>query len=119
MENKTLSTFEKYQKKLNKQLYNFARNKLKEDLIFHCTEGQENVFKKMYGNDLACDGLFLGDYNDLDIKKVVDCMHYKKLDWAMQQVERAVIDNEKERLTDNLEYFGEDGYEELMFLTRI
>lgn len=64
---------------MNKDLEEYARAKLKENLS-KCTEEERRIFKLMYspGNPEA----------NIDI--VVDNMDTKNLDWAMQQVQRTL-----------------------------
>ena len=61
---------------MNDQLQAFARQTLKEGLA-KCTEGQQNMFKRMYSHD----------NKDLDIDAVVNKVPIDRLDWAMQQVQ--------------------------------
>lgn len=60
---------------MNKILENFARTWLKENLA-KCTEGQQHVFKRMYGPFATLQ----------NIDNVVDGIDTKQLDWAMTQV---------------------------------
>ncbi len=64
---------------MNEQLQEFARSKLKEGLS-KCTKEEQLLFKRMYFHE------------DLDahIDKVVDNMPEKRLDWAMQQIQRTI-----------------------------
>ena len=64
---------------MNSQLENYARLTLKESLN-KCTQEQQRVFKQMYS------------HKDLDapINIVVDSIPERKLDFAMQQVERTL-----------------------------
>jgi len=64
---------------MNEQLQDFARQKLKDGLS-QCTTGEQTLFKRMYAN---------GEM-DLPINSVVDAMEPRKLDWAMQQVQRTL-----------------------------
>jgi hypothetical protein len=69
---------------MNSKLQDFARTALKDGLR-QCTEEQQTVFKRMYShNDLM-----------LPIEEVVDKIEPALLDWAMQQVERTIIENRK------------------------
>jgi len=67
---------------MNNQMQEFARITLKDGLA-QCTEGQQILFKRMYGNDKL----------DLPIGLIVDQMPADKLDWAMQQVEGTLKKN--------------------------
>lgn len=64
---------------MNKYLTSYARNHLKAGLS-QLTESYQMMFKRMYS------------YNniELDINTVVDNIPDKKLDWAMQQVEKTI-----------------------------
>ncbi len=64
---------------MNKQLEEFARNQLKQNLA-QCTDKQQLFFKRMYAN---------GDL-EMDINQVINNMSLKKLDWAMIQVQRTL-----------------------------
>ena len=70
---------------MNNQLDRFARSQLKESLG-QCSEAQQLMFKRMYANGKI----------DLSIDTVVDQMPDEKLDWAMQQVERTLANQNKE-----------------------
>ncbi len=61
---------------MNDQIQEFARQTLKDGLA-QCTEGQQGIFKRMYG----------WEDRSLPINEVVDRMPPEKLDWAMQQVQ--------------------------------
>ena len=64
---------------MNKELEEFAREKIKEGL-HSCTEGQIDLFKRMYQSD-----------EELSLDEVVNKMHSDKLDWAMQQIQRTSV----------------------------
>lgn len=64
---------------MNNQLQEFARKTLIEGLK-QCSEGQQNLFKRMYA---------LGKLS-LSIEDVVANMPADKLDWAMRQVENTL-----------------------------
>lgn len=67
---------------MNDQLQKFARNQIIVGLT-SLPESNQLLFKRMYShNDL-----------DKDIRDVVNNMSEDKLDWAMQQVERTIINN--------------------------
>jgi len=68
---------------MNKQLQDFARKTLKEELAL-CTEDQQRRFKQMYAGPAT--GMNLG----VDINMVVDDMDVDKLDWAMEQVKKTL-----------------------------
>ena len=63
---------------MNNTLQKFARDELKKGLA-KCTESQQLLFKRMYANGNL----------EMPIDEIVDNMPEGKLDWAMQQVERA------------------------------
>jgi len=67
---------------MNNQLQNYARRTLKDNLA-QLTDDNRLLFKRMYAK---------GNLN-LSISEVVDLMEEDKLDWAMQQVERSLINN--------------------------
>lgn len=68
---------------MNKILADFARQNLKDGLV-KCTPKQVLFFKRMYSHtDL-----------EAEIESIVDSMSDKKLDWAMQQVQRQLVINE-------------------------
>jgi len=64
---------------MNQQLQDFARSTLKANLR-KCTLEQLSIFNRMYSPD------------DLEksIDDVVDAMPEKRLDWAMQQIQRTL-----------------------------
>ena len=64
---------------MNKQLQDFARQKLKEGLA-QLPEAWQYRFKQMYAHQQL----------NKDINEVVDAMEEERLDWAMQQVERSI-----------------------------
>lgn len=65
---------------MNKQLEQYARSCLKENLAKIPSE-MHNIFKRMYShNDL-----------DKDINDIVDDMECDKLDLAMQQVQLSIL----------------------------
>ena len=76
---------------MNKQLRDFARKTLKENLAL-CSDGEVHRFKLMYSPKNV----------ELDFRKVVDAMPKEKLDWAMQQVQRT-LDQRK-----NLVFIGSE-----------
>lgn len=65
----------------NKTIISVAKKMLKE-LLSECTEGQQQLFKKMYCQNLQ-----------MSINEAVDQMSDDKIDWAMTQVERTVEKN--------------------------
>lgn len=68
----------------NELVIEFTRNQIKEGLEL-CTEPQIMVFKRIYSHkDL-----------ELPIDKVVDRMEVSKLENALSQVERTVVNNSK------------------------
>lgn len=64
---------------MNKELSDFARQKLKDGLA-QCTDEQVYMFKRMYSHKNL----------ELPINDVVASMPDEKLDWAMQQVSRTL-----------------------------
>jgi hypothetical protein len=74
---------------MNEQLQEFARSKLKSDLAL-CTTKQQEIFKMMYARPIPDNGTepYL---KHLSINETVDRMPEEKLDWAMQQVERTLV----------------------------
>lgn len=60
---------------MNKELQDFARNKLKDGLR-ECTAAQQLIFKHMYSHKKL----------DMPIDEVVDGIPSEKLSWAMEQV---------------------------------
>lgn len=64
---------------MNAQLQKFARDTLKEGLA-RLPEGHQHMFKRMYSSKNL----------DRPIDEVVDRMHEKSLDWAMQQVQNSL-----------------------------
>jgi hypothetical protein len=64
---------------MNKQLSNFARQKLKDGLA-QLPLSNQTMFKRIYSHKNL----------DLDINTVVDNIPEEKLDWAMQQVQRTI-----------------------------
>ncbi len=64
---------------MNKELENYARQNLK-DNISKCTDAEKVLFARMYGRF---------GYND-NIYTVIDGMDPDKLDWAMTQVKNTL-----------------------------
>ncbi len=65
---------------IKQRVEKIAREELKEGLA-QCTEPQRGIFMKMYSEGLG------------DIGETVNSMPSKKLDWAMQQVQRTLDEN--------------------------
>lgn len=64
---------------MNKELQDYAREKLKKGLA-NCTEGQQTMFKRMYAKGNL----------EKPINDVVDDIPADKLSWAMSQVQRTL-----------------------------
>ena len=66
---------------MNNTLDKYARDELKAGLK-KVSENMQLLFKRMYSHQNL----------NIDIDTVVDNMPAKKLDWAMQQVERSIVE---------------------------
>lgn len=69
---------------MNSKLKEFAREDLKIGLL-KCNAGQQHLFKQMYS----------GGKLDMNINDVVDSIDDEKLSWAMEQVEKTLVNNKK------------------------
>lgn len=69
---------------MNKELQEYARNKLREGLE-KCTPDEQHIFKRMYANGNL----------ETPIGDVVDNMPEDKLDWAMKQVSATLLKSSK------------------------
>jgi len=79
---------------MNKQLEDYARARIKQDLA-QLPEAHQHKFKLMYGRDNGKRSV--EDAAALSINDVVDnMMPVDKLDWAMQQVENSLKKIHKE-----------------------
>lgn len=67
---------------MNSKLEQFARAEIKKELA-QCTLEQQLIFKRMYSHKNL----------ELPIDEAVDAMPSDKLNWAIQQVERTVNNN--------------------------
>lgn len=67
---------------MNTTIENYARKKIKEGLT-RCSEKQQKFFKRMYSHKEP----------DRPIEEVVNKMSAEKLDHALSQVERTVLNN--------------------------
>ena len=74
---------------MNSQLQEYARQQLKEGLA-QLPDGHHVIFKRMYSHDNL----------DMPINDVVDNMPEDRLDWAMQQVERTIVNMKGETDAD-------------------
>jgi hypothetical protein len=68
---------------MNKTLQDYARNELKNGLAM-LPDSQQLFFKRMYSHKNL----------DANVNDVVDAMPAERLDWAMQQVQRGLDEQE-------------------------
>lgn len=81
---------------MNKQLENYARDRLMAGLS-KCTEGQQEIFKLMYGRKPDHRGVATRNIEDtkaMPVDGVVKEVPADSLDWAMQQVARTLKTDE-------------------------
>lgn len=71
---------------MNKQLEDYARQKIKEGLS-KLSEGHQTIFKRMYSHENS----------RLSINEVVDNMQKEKLDWALTQVQNSLKKLQREK----------------------
>ncbi len=71
---------------MNNTIKEFTKDSLKNGLS-KCTEQQQSLFKRMYSHKNL----------SLSINDVVDNMPDDKLDWALTQVEKTLINSNKEQ----------------------
>jgi len=62
---------------MNKRYVIFVKDSIKEGLE-KCTDGQKNIFVRMYGNGKT------------DLNEIVDNMNEDKIDWALTQIENTL-----------------------------
>lgn len=76
---------------MNQTFSNSGKQILK-DLLSKCTEGQQRMFKLMYGRNNGKRSV--EDAELMPINDVVDLMDDGKIDWAISQCETTVRENE-------------------------
>lgn len=74
---------------MNKQLEDYARQKIKEGLS-KLSEGHQLIFRRMYSQKTRM-------CPEISINEVVDNMRKEKLDWALTQVQNSLNKMQKEK----------------------